>query len=106
MRVTVSHRQPKQEVKSAVDRSFDDVFKGLPGVLPLQIVNEQRAWQGDTLNFSFEAKAGIISTPIKGFVYVTDADITIDADLGILEKLLPAKRAREVIETRVKGLLR
>jgi hypothetical protein len=105
MRVTVSHSQPKEEVKRAVDRSFDDVFKGLPGVLPLQIVNQQRAWQADTLAFSFDAKAGIISTPIKGSVYVTDKDLTIDADLGILEKLLPAKRARKVIETRVRGLL-
>jgi Putative polyhydroxyalkanoic acid system protein (PHA_gran_rgn) len=106
MRVTVSHSQPKEEVKKAVHQSFDDVFKGIPGVLPLQIVNQQRAWQGDTLNFSFEAKAGIISTPIKGFVYVTDKDLTIDADLGVLEKLLPAKKAREVIEGRVRGLLK
>jgi hypothetical protein len=105
MRVTVSHSQPKEEVKAAVHRSLDDVFRGIPGVLPLQIVNQQRAWQGDTLNFSFDAKAGIVSTPIKGFVYVTDKDLTIDADLGILEKLLPGKRARAVIETRVKGLL-
>jgi hypothetical protein len=105
MRVTVSHNQPKEEVKKAVSQSLDDVFKGLPGVLPLQIVNQQRSWQGDTLNFSFDAKAGIISTPIKGFVYVTDKEMTIDADLGLLERLLPAKRAREVIEGRVKGLL-
>ncbi len=105
MRVTVSHSQPKEEVKRVVNRSFDDMFKGLPGVLPLQIVNQQRAWQGDTLNFSFDAKAGIISTPIKGFVYVTDKDLTIDADLGVLERLLPARKARELIETRVKGLL-
>ncbi len=104
MRVTVSHSQPKEEVKRAVDRSFDDLFKGL-GFLPLQIVNQQRAWQGNTLNFSFDAKAGIISTPIKGFVDVRDKEVTIDADLGIFERLLPAKRAREVLETRIKGLL-
>jgi hypothetical protein len=105
MRVTISHNQPKEHVKKAVNQSFEDVFKGLPGVLPLQFVNQQRAWQGDTLNFSFDAKAGIISTPIKGFVFVTDKELTIDADLGVLERLLPAKKAREAIETRVKGLL-
>lgn len=105
MRVTVSHGQPKEDVKRAVNQSLDDVFKALPGLLPMQIVNQRKAWQGDTLNFSFDAKAGIISTPIKGFVYVTDKDLTIDADLGVFERLLPTKKAREIIESRVKGLL-
>jgi hypothetical protein len=106
MRITISHNKPKEEIKTAVDRSFDDLFKGPPGFLPIQMANQQRAWSGNTLNFSFDAKAGIISTPIKGFVDVTDKDITIDADLGLLEKLFPAKQARNVIETRVKGLLK
>ncbi len=39
------------------------------------------------MNFSFDAKVGIVSTPIKGFVDVTDKDVTVDADLGWLEKL-------------------
>lgn len=105
MRVTVSHGQPKEDVKRAVNQSLDDVFKALPGLLPMQIVNQRKAWQGDTLNFSFDAKAGIISTPIKGFVYVTEKDLTIDADLGVFERLLPAKKAREIVERRIKGLL-
>ena len=104
MRITVSHNKPKQEVMRAVDQSFDDLFRG-PGVLPLQIVNQKRAWNGSTLNFSFEAKAGLLSTPIKGIVEVTDKDITIDADLGLLEKLFPAKQTSAVIEGRIRGLL-
>jgi hypothetical protein len=106
MRITVSHNKPKEDIKRAVDRSFDDLFKGPPGFLPVQMVNQQRTWQGDTLNFSFDAKAGIISNTIKGFVAVSDKDVTIDADLGLLERLFPAKQASHVIETRVKGLLK
>ena len=34
------------------------------------------------MDFSFDAKVGIVSTPIKGFVDVTDKDVTVDADLG------------------------
>jgi putative polyhydroxyalkanoic acid system protein len=105
MRITVSHNKPKEEIKRAVDLSFDDLFKGPPGFLPVQMVNRQRTWRGDTLDFSFDAKVGIISNTIKGFVAVTDKDVTIDADLGFLERLFPTKQAREVIETRVKGLL-
>ena len=104
MRITVSHNKPKEEVMRAVDRSFDDLFRGV-GSIPLKIVNEQRSWQGSRLNFSFDAKMGLLSSPIKGFVDVTDRDITIDADLGLLEKLLPLKSASTAIESRIKGLL-
>ena len=105
MRITVSHNKPKQEVIQAVDRSFDDLFRG-SSIVPLQIVNEQRQWQGSTLVFSFAAKMGILSTPIKGFVEVTDRDVTIDADLGFLERLLGGKQARTSIEDKVRGLLK
>ena len=104
MRITVSHNKPKQEVIRAVDQSFDDLFRGI-GVLPLQIVNEKRAWNGSTLTFSFDAKAGFLSTPIKGIVEVTDKEVTVDADLGLLEKLFPAKQASAAIEGRIRGLL-
>ena len=57
------------------------------------------------MTFSFDAKAGILSLPIKGFVEVTDKDVTVDADLGLLEKLIPAKEARQAIEGKVRGLL-
>ncbi len=104
MRITVSHNKSKQDLVRAVDRSFDDLFGGL-GIAPFQIVNEQRSWQGSTLNFSFTAKMGIVNAPIKGTVEVTDKDLTVDADLGFFEKLLPMKQARAVIEKNVRGLL-
>ena len=104
MRITVSHNKKKEEVVRAVDRSFDDLFKGIEN-FPLQIVNEQRNWQGSTLSFSFTAKMGLLSTPIKGIVEVTDKDVTIDADLGLLEKLIPAQKARTALEGKVRGLL-
>lgn len=105
MRVTVSHNQRKEEIMRAVDLSFDDLFKGF-GSVSIQIVNESRKWTGSRMNFSFDAKVGIVTTPIKGFVDVTDKDVTVDADLGWLERLIPAKQAQAAIEGRVKGLLR
>lgn len=105
MRVTLSHNKPKEEVIRAVDLSFDDLFRGT-GFIPLQIVNERKQWQGCTLVFSFSAKVGIISAPIKGFVEVTDRDLTIDADLGLLERLLGGQQTRAAIESRIRGLLK
>jgi hypothetical protein len=104
MRVTVSHNRRKDEIIRSLDRSFDDLFKGF-GTVPIQIVNESRKWTGGRMDFSFDAKAGFVSTPIKGFIDVTDKDVTVDADLGWLERLFPAKQAQAALEGRVKGLL-
>jgi hypothetical protein len=104
VRITVSHNKSKQEVMRTVDQSFDDLFKNV-GVIPLKIANEKRSWQGSTMTFSFDAKVGVLGTPIKGTVEVTDKDLTIDADLGLLEKLLPGKQARAALEGGIRGLL-
>jgi hypothetical protein len=104
MRVTVSHNRRKEEIIRDLDRSFDDLFRGL-APLPIKIVNESRKWTGSRMDFSFDAKMGIVSTPIKGFIDVTDRDVTVDADLGWLERLFPAKQTEAALAGRVKGLL-
>jgi len=105
MRVTVSHNRGKEEIMRSVDRSFDDLFQGL-GSVPIQIVGESRKWTGNRMNFACHAKMGIVSTPIKGFVEVTDKDVTVEADLGWLERLFPAMQTKAALEGRIKGLLR
>lgn len=87
----------------SIDRSFDDLFKGFG--MPIQLVNESRKWNGNRMDFSFGAKVGIVSAPIKGFVLVTDKDVTVDLDLGWLERLFPAKQTQSALEDRIKGLL-
>jgi hypothetical protein len=105
MRITVEHGKTKAEAIQAVDRTFDEMFTGLGG-LPIQIVAEQRSWQGDVLSFGMTAKMGFFSAPIKGTITVTDRDLTLDVDLGILNKFVSEKAAGEVIGTRIKGLLK
>jgi hypothetical protein len=105
MRITISHNRSKAEIMESVDRSFDEMFRGVAG-LPIRLVLEQRSWQGSILSFSLTAKMGLLSTPIKGTVEVTDQDITVDADLGLLNRLVPEKTVREVIGNRMKGLLK
>lgn len=104
MRITVSHNRRKEEIMRSVDRSIEDMFKGL-GAVPIKIVNESRKWTGSRMDFSFNAKMGLVSTPIKGFVDVGDRDVTVDADLGWLENLLPAQQTKAALEGRIKGLL-
>jgi hypothetical protein len=105
MRITVSHNRTKEEVIQNVDRSFNDLFQGI-GAIPVRLVQEHKNWQGSTLTFALTAKMGLLSMPIKGTVEVTDHDLTIDADLGILERMIPAKKAQEMIGEHVRGLLK
>jgi hypothetical protein len=105
MRITVSHNRTKEDVIQTVDRSFNDLFQGI-GALPVRLVQEHKSWQGSILTFALTAKMGLLSTPIKGTVEVTDRDITIDADLGILERMIPAKKAQAVFTDHVRGLLK
>jgi|SRR5580704_16951144 hypothetical protein len=104
MRITVSHTRSKAEMMKYVDRSFDEISKGDPG-LPVRLVMKEKSWDGSVLTFAFSAKMGIMSTPIKGTVEVTDHDITIDADLGMLNRLVPEQTARDLFTNRIKGFL-
>ncbi|MGI8961422.1 MAG: hypothetical protein ACR2IV_17005 [Bryobacteraceae bacterium] len=88
----------------AIDRSFDDLFRGI-AVIPIQFVCEQRRWEGSTLTFSLSAKMGILRNRIAGSIQVTDKDLTIDVDLGLIGRLIPTTRARKAINTRIRGLL-
>ena len=105
MRITISHNRSKAEIIESVDRSFNEILQGVAG-LPVRLVVEQRSWQGSILSFSLTAKLGLLSTPIKGTVEVTDQDLTLDADLGLLNRLVPENTARDVIGNRIKGLLK
>jgi hypothetical protein len=105
MRITISHNRSKAEIIESVDRSFNEMFQSISG-LPVRLVVKQRSWQGSILSFSLTAKWGLLSTPIEGTVTVTDQDVTVEADLGLLNRLIPEKTAREVIGNRIKGVLK
>jgi hypothetical protein len=103
MRITVSHNRTQQEVVDSINRSFDELFSA---GLPVKVAVQQKEWQGSTLNFALTAKMGMLSTPIKGTVEVTDHDLTVDADLGMLNNFISEKSAQDMIGTRIKGLLK
>jgi hypothetical protein len=104
MRITVSHKKPKPEVIRAVDRSIDDVFRAL-AIPPIELVDQHKSWNGSILTFSLTAKMGFLRNPVRGTIEVTDKDVIIDADLGMLNRLLPEERIRTTIEGQVRGLL-
>ena len=104
MRVTISHSRQPDEVKQLVDRSLDDVFSSIAKGM-VRVVDQQKTWSGDTMSFAMNLKVGPLNAPVRGFVAVTDHDVTIDADLGLLEKFAAQDGTKAAIESKVKGLL-
>ena len=87
-----------------VDRAFDEAFRGVvPG--PVTLTKQEKTWQGSMMKFSLIARMGFIKNPISGTVEVTERDVTIDADLGMLGNLVPAREVQSNLETRLRKLL-
>jgi hypothetical protein len=105
MRVTVSHNKSQQEVMKIVDDSADQLFRGMPGS-PLQIVDQQKRWEGTTMHFAFTGKMGFFTAPLRGTVLVTEKDVTVEMDLPpLLKTFIPEQKIEEGIKSRVRGLL-
>ena len=105
MRLIIPHSDPKQDAKAAVDRSIAQVFTGF-NLGAIQFVNQRKEWSGDTMTFSLTAKLGFLQTPIRGSALVTDSEVILDVDLGLLGKLIPEQVAKTQIADRTKGLLK
>ena len=104
MKVTVPHNKTPGEVKKAVDQAVDQLFGGMPVGL-IQIADQRKQWDGDTLRFWLTAKMGIVRNPIEGTILVGERDLTIDVDLGMLNMLLPEQKVRKTIEDSLQGKL-
>ncbi|MGA8035535.1 MAG: hypothetical protein WA823_12990 [Candidatus Acidiferrales bacterium] len=105
MKLTVEHHRTKKEVVEAVDRGFDDAFKQAEG-LPVKVALKHKSWKGSKMTFQLAAKMGLLSTPIRGSVEVTDEELIIDADLGMLSKFIPEDKAKQMLGGRVRALLK
>lgn len=105
MRVTVSHNKGLEGAKKAVNDYTEQVFAGVPGS-PLQIVNQEKRWDGSTMHFSMLGRLGIFTAPLKGWVQCTDRDITVELELPeMLKQFIPEEKMKQQVESRVKGFL-
>jgi|SRR5271156_991949 len=105
MRITIAHTRTKQEIIQAIDRSFADAFQSAAAGMPVEISVEQKTWAGSILTFALRAKMGFVSTPIKGTVEVTDHDVIVDADLGMLSRFVSEDKVQDLLGSRMKRLL-
>jgi Putative polyhydroxyalkanoic acid system protein (PHA_gran_rgn) len=104
MRITIAHTKGRQQMIQMVDRAFDDAFRGL-ALAPIAITDQHKNWEGNIMTFSLMAKMGFIRNPVSGTVEVTDRDVTLEADVGMLSKLFPGEKIQTALETRLRKFL-
>jgi len=92
----------QEAVPEARGKAVDREPRAAP---PVTIVKQQTIWNGSVITFSLTAKMGFLQNPISGTVEVTDKEVTINTDLGMLSKLFSADKFRATVESRVRGLL-
>ena len=71
----------------------------------IEFIDRRKQRSGDAMMFSLTAKIGFLRTPIVGSAMVTDKEVVLDVDLGLLSKLISEDSARNQIAGRAKQLL-
>jgi hypothetical protein len=104
MRITIVHTKGREWMIQTVDRAFDDTLRTLAHGA-LKITNPHKSWQGSTMTFSLTAALGFLKNPISGTVEVSDHEVTVNADIGMLSKLIPPETIQTTLESRLRGLL-
>jgi len=104
MRITIAHKKTKPEVIEVIDRAIAEAFQAL-AASKVVVVEQQTAWAGSVMTFSVIAKIGFLKNKIKGTVEVSDHDVTIDADLGMLNHLVAEKDVRASVESQLRRFL-
>ena len=83
---------------------FIQLLNGLAGG-PVEIRDQHKSWNGNVMSFAVTGKMGFLTAPIKGTVTVNDADVVIDADLGMLERFIPQPKIRSHVESGARRML-
>jgi hypothetical protein len=102
MRFTIPHNRGKAQAMTDVDRAIDEFFGALPGGF-LSITDHQKSWKDSVMTFSFAGRVGLVRNLINGTVDVTEKDLTVDVDLGMLGRFFPQEKVRHGLETRIRG---
>jgi hypothetical protein len=105
MTVTISHKKTQAETIRIVDTGADKLFTGAAGP-SVEITDQTKEWIGNVMHFSFNAKFGFISVPLKGTIDVGDEKVIVDCELpSFVDKFLGPGKVGASIEKRIQLLL-
>ena len=106
MVISVEHSLDQQEAKRKIDNLLNQLtLKDFPG--GVKIKNPEKSWGGNTMNFSFKAKRGLLGVTISGNIQMQPGKVTLTSKLpGMVTSFVSEEKIKEVIEKEAKDLLK
>ena len=104
MRIERNHQTSQQEAIKRIDSFLDELMKrDFPGGV---VVKEPtKSWSGNTMDFSFKLKKGLISTRIAGDIQVENGKIIMNSDLpGLVKTFVSEEKISDVIGQQIDSL--
>jgi len=105
MHIEEEHGLGQQEAKERIDSFLEALMQRRPpgGVA---IRNPEKAWNGNTMDFSFTAAKGLFGTSISGRMRVEDDRVVVDSELPVLVRSFVGEdRIKETISRELARLL-
>ncbi|RPJ79343.1 MAG: hypothetical protein EHM13_13515 [Acidobacteria bacterium] len=106
MRVEQPHALGEQEARRRLEAFLDEMMARQPpgGVA---VKSASRWWEGNRMNFSFQAKKGLFGATVAGSMVVTDDMVVIESDLPpIIRSFVGEEPIAEGIRRQLGALLR
>ncbi|MPR36168.1 polyhydroxyalkanoic acid system family protein [Salmonirosea aquatica] len=104
MRIERNYKASQQEAIQKIDSFLDELMKrDFPGGV---VVKEPtKSWSGNTMDFSFKLKKGLISTKIAGDIQVENGKIIMNSDLpGLVKTFVSEDKISDVIGQQIDSL--
>ena len=104
MKIERNHKTSQQEAIQKIDSFLDELMKrDFPGGV---VVKEPtKSWSGNTMDFSFKLKKGLLGTKLAGKIRVEDGKIILDSELpGLVKTLVSEDKISDVIGQQIDTL--
>ena len=104
MRIERNHKASQQEAIQKIDSFLDELMKrDFPGGVAIK--EPTKSWSGNTMNFSFKLKKGLISTKLAGDIQVEDGKIVMNSELpGLIRTFVSEEKISDVIGQQIDSL--
>ncbi len=105
MTIVVPHHSTQQATMPKLDTAADQLLAS-GGMKNIQIVDQQKSWDGSVMSISFTGKVGFISVPLAGTIAVDDTNVTVECELpSMVKNFLGEEKVRSVVEEKIRGLV-
>jgi hypothetical protein len=97
MKVVQRHKLGQAEAIKRIDSFLDKLMAREPPA-GVTIKNPQKTWNGNRMDFAFNASRGFFGTTIAGNMKVTDDTVELDSELpGMVKTFVGEDTVRDVI---------